>query len=83
MMILTGVLIFLLCLINDFLAVLFVRRVAAGRALQASLCAVGIEIIAFITILAWVQSAWFLFPACGGVFLGTYIMVKYDSKKGG
>jgi len=81
MNLLVAALIFTLCLVNDLLAVLFVRRVSQGKAMQASLCAMGIECVAFVTVLAWVQSPWFLLPTCGGVFAGTFLMVRHENKK--
>ena len=76
MTILTALGIFILNAVNDFFAVLFVKKVGAGKATQAALCALGIEIVAFLTVLAWVASPWYLLPAALGVFAGTLFTVK-------
>ncbi len=78
-MILTGVAIFLLNAVNDYFAVTFVRQVTVGNAGRAALCAVGIEIVAFLTVLAWVESAYFLIPAVLGVSIGTFWTVRRRS----
>ncbi len=69
--------IFILNVVNDFFAVLFVKKVGAGKATQAALCALGIEIVAFLTVLAWVASPWYLLPAACGVFGGTFFTIKF------
>ena len=73
--------IFTLNVINDFFAVLFVKKVGAGKATQAALCAMGIEVVAFLTVLAWVASPWYLLPAALGVFAGTFFTVKFDGRR--
>lgn len=62
-------------LVNDVLAVSFIRCVENGYAYLAGLVSVAILILYALTLCLVVKSPWYLLPAGVGAFLGTVMMV--------
>jgi general stress protein CsbA len=65
----------------EFFWVLWMRRVAQGRAFGAAFFGSSTWLIGAIVVLSYTANRWMLIPAFLGSFISGYLTVKYDVKK--
>ena len=71
-------LLFFLNIVDDILAVLFVRRTAAGNAVQAALISGLLTVLIAFSVVNYVQNNLYLIPIVGGSMVGCYVAVRLD-----
>lgn len=79
----TAVFVFLAMVVTDILNVYYVRRVAQGRALQASAVSFSITLVAALVTINYVENKIYVIPVALGALVGTFISIKIDTKKAG
>lgn len=73
-----AVLLFFSNIADDVLAVLFVRRTAAGNAVQASLISGLLTILIAFSVVNYVENKLYLIPIVVGSMVGCYVAVRLD-----
>ena len=73
-----AILLFFLNVGDDALAVLYIRRTAEGKAIQASLISVALTLIVAFSVVQYITNYLYLIPIAGGSGLGSYLAVKWD-----
>src|SRR3990167_333847 len=73
-----AVLLFLTNVVDDVLAVLFVRRTSTGEAVQASLISGLLTILIAFSVVNYVQNKLYLIPIVSGSMVGCYFAVRLD-----
>lgn len=66
---------------TDVLFAMYVRRTSQGKALQAASFGALIFVFAGFVVVGYVNNLWLIIPAAIGSFIGTYVVVKCDTKK--
>jgi hypothetical protein len=79
----THLTLFLVNVIIDVLAVLFVQNVTAGRRFRAGLVSVMIVILSYYSVICIVQDTLCIIPTALGAFVGTVITVKHKAEEDG
>ena len=75
---LIAILVFASNVADDALAVLFVRRCAAGKALQASLISGALTLLVAFSVVNYVENKWYLVPILLGSMVGCWVAVTWD-----
>ena len=73
-----AMLLFFTNVIDDVLAVLFVRRTAAGNAVQAALISGLLTVLIAFSVVNYVQNKLYLIPIVVGSMVGCYVAVRLD-----
>lgn len=79
-MILSSLMVFLFAIATDFSWAIYMRRVAAGKALSAAVWSVVIAACGAVTVVSYVQNRSLLLPMLAGYFVGTFVSVWRDTK---
>lgn len=66
---------------TDYLAGIYTRRSAEGKALQASVASMGLLVISAITLYVFIYDWRYLPFEVAGAGAGTYVAIKLDSRK--
>jgi hypothetical protein len=74
-------LVFFANVVNDILIAFYIRRTAEGKAIQASILSGIIMMIVAISVVHYVENHWYLIPVALGCFIGTYIAIKFDTRR--
>lgn len=69
---------FAINILDDALAVLYVRRTAEGKALQAALISGALTMIVAFSVVSYVEDRRYLVPIVLGSVLGSYLGVRWD-----
>ncbi len=72
------IVLFLLNVSDDALATLYIRRVAAGEALQAGVISILLTVAVAYSVINYVKNWRYLIPIALGSGLGTFIAVLLD-----
>ena len=73
-----AMLLFFTNIVDDVLAVLFVRRTAAGNAVQAALISGLLTVLIAFSVVNYVQNKLYLIPIVVGSMVGCYVAVRLD-----
>jgi hypothetical protein len=76
-----SILVFLAVVLGDILWVLYIRRSGEGRALSAAVFGTLIWIFGAFVVINYMEDKRLIIFAVLGAFIGTYLAVKFDSKK--
>ena len=76
-----SILVFLAVVLGDILCVLYIRRSGEGRALSAAVFGTLIWIFGAFVVINYMEDKRLIIFAVLGAFIGTYLAVKFDSKK--
>lgn len=68
----------LLNIADDALAVLYIRRTAAGRAVQAAIISAALTAIVAFSVIQYVDNRLYLIPIVSGSAAGSFLAVKID-----
>jgi len=71
-------LLFGLNILDDGLAVLWVRRTAQGKAMQAALLSGLLTLVISFSVIQYIQNSFYLAPIILGSMVGTFLTIKFD-----
>ena len=74
-------LVFASSLTLDALSAYFVRVTARGEATRASLVSVGIAVLGYINLAAFIGNPLYAVPEIAGGMIGTYAVIKFDRQR--
>lgn len=75
---LIAILLFASNIADDALAVLFVRRTAAGKASQAAVISGALTLLIAFSVVNYVENKWYLIPIILGSMVGCWVAVTWD-----
>lgn len=73
--------VFLLMILTDMVWAVYIRRSAQGKAFSSALAAMVLLLSGGYVVVSYTADHWMLIPAALGSFVGTYITVRFDTRK--
>lgn len=74
--------VFVIAILVDIVWGLYIRRSAAGQAVQAATFAALIMLLGVINVLSYLQHTVLIVPIIIGNWIGTFTIVKWDHRRG-